>query len=164
MAEKIQPENNRTFKTGSGDWTGAFTWHSDTLGGHQGYISGTIDEDNPEAIITLHYPAIQPVPNRIHRFKMSSCLPAFSVTPPFYDWHITDDMGFSYGEVGICPHTPDWRSENGKFEILLGFNIAGAEIKIRIWTPSEWWGEIAFDDFSFKPISHHQFLPILGVG
>jgi len=164
MAELIQPENNRTFKTGSGDWAGGFVWHPETILGKQGYISCTITEPNPEITITLAYPAIQAVPNKEHRFRMSACLPTFTLTPPHYDWHITDGAGFSYGEVGSYPTTPDWYSIDYKFSIPVGFNLTGALLTIKVYTHSECWGEMAFDDFSFKPVGGPQYLPIMGVG
>jgi hypothetical protein len=164
MSERIQPENNRTFTTGSGDWTGGLVWHGDTLQGKQGYITCQVDEDNPTKTIILIYPAIQPAPNKNHRFKMSLCLPEFSSNPPHLDWHIIDGAGFSYGEVGIYPHATEWALTNITFPFPADFNVPGTQLVIEVYALSGNYGQIALDEFSLKPLGIIQHLPIVGVG
>jgi hypothetical protein len=164
VVEKIQPENNRTFKTGSEDWTGGFTWHSDTLLGHQGYITCKVDEDNPIKTITLVYPAITLTAKKFNRFGALYCLTEFTIQPPAVDWELTDGGIFTYGEVNIYPHVPGWVPFGGDPGVPTGINVNGSTLIISVYALSGNYGEIAFDDFSLKPHGGIQHLPIMGAG
>lgn len=164
MTERIQPENNRTFTTGSGDWTGPLAWHPGSLYGRQGYIDCLVDVGNPTKNITLAYPAIQPAPSKRNQFGALFCLTSPIVPFPAVDWMITDGVHTDFKEVGLDPGLSNWKPFGFTYLVPADWNVSNTQLIISIYALSGNYGEVAFDNFSLKPLGIRQYLPVVGVG
>lgn len=165
MGDRIQPQNNRTFKTGSGTWTGNFIWHSDTIDFHQGYITVDVPMGGGPVLISLPPPAIKITPGVFHGFggaalRFNSGLPLV-----LFDWLITDGFYMDFAAHAQSGGPNYWSGIVGVHAVPLDWNIHNTRLDISVYTPSGNPGMMAFDDFTLSPPTKGtQHLPIIGIG
>lgn len=165
MSERIQPENNRTFTTGSGDWVGDLIWHGDTYEGHQGYISVPVEGTATPKTISLQYPAIKPVPGKDFTLRTYPHYLEYAGSGFTLGWQITDGVytfsqhlehffdGFPWDQIAIVDTMPnDWTPESTTLSLTIGV-IEDAP------------AELVFDHFSFETEApaRTDHLPLMGV-
>jgi len=165
MGDRIQPENNRTFKTGSGTWTGPFVWHSDTLDFHQGYITVAVPMGGGPIVISLPPPAIKVTPGVGHGFGGGALQFNDGLALVLFDWMITDGVYTDFGAHARSALHNTWLGILGIYAVPLDWNVHNTRLDISVYTPSGNPGMIAFDDFSLSPPTKGtQYLPIMGIG
>jgi len=166
LIECIPDENNRTFTTGPGDWAGDFVWYGDVLSGRQGYIRVTIPSPETTKTISLAYPAIKPVPGKIHLLGSQACKIIYDFGPNLIELLLTDGV---YSFVGKCslPSGPlIWDGCGTGFDIPKDWNVENTVLEITINRIHADPADIALDDFTlyYETIARPQYLPVMGVG
>jgi hypothetical protein len=165
LGETIPLQNDRTFTTGSGNWSGTFTWNGDVLGGKQGNIRIVLPSGPSAISIALAYPAIKPEPGQLHvllykTYRLTSGFPWCRV-----DSELTDGVyaftgsftppsgpGFWDGAYVNCDIPADWDKLNTQLTLTIN-NLLGLN------------EELALDEFSLLWSSAKiQHLPLVGIG
>lgn len=165
MSDRIRPENNRTFKTGSGTWTGNFVWHSDTLDFHQGYITVEIPPGGGPKTISLAYPAIIPRLDFTGGFGAAALDFNQLVAPTLFDWMITDGVYTAWNDTWGIGGDNLWLGIGGIYSVPADWNLYATVLTLTCYNPSGLGGKVAFDDFSLSPpIEKSQYLPVMGIG
>lgn len=166
MPELIQPEINRTFATGSGDWTGDFVWDGGFLSPYWGNLRVTIDPSNTPQIISLNYPAISAKQGAFNSFEFS----AYMIDGFNYQINITITDGNYVLEGFYQPPTPApiWNGWTQAFDIPADWIIENTQLILTIFgiTPPKENKTIALDQFSLttEAVGKIQYLPLVGVG
>lgn len=164
MSERINPKDNRTFKTGPGNWTGPLTWHSGILQSHQGYITVPIPAGGGIVNISLSYPAIKPAPTKPHAFGFAMNPTIHGAAWPTLDWIITDGVYTDFNNTNVTTNIEDWVGVIGIYLVPANWKIQNTVLNVSCYVPSGGSGEFALDDFSLIEPSKIQHLPIMGVG
>lgn len=165
MTERIQPENNRTFTTGSGNWAGDLVWHGDTYLGQQGYISVVCNPSPDTKIISLQYPAIKPVPAQDNalNFKIHSIVESsngFTLNFKLTDGVYTHELYIEHFYDG-----PVWLGEGDVWTIEDEWTVENSVLELTIGLVDDPTAELGFDDFSLEaPVpARPDHLPLMGV-
>jgi len=164
MTERIQPEINRTLSTESGNWTGDVGWSGEEFQGHTGYLVMSFDEFPVVKHISLHHPAIKPLPNKQNtlsfRFvELEETGNVFTVT-----YQLTDGV-YSFEETpGELFAILEWTDMGRPYDIPADWNIENTTLIITISIDEGSPEHIAFDDFSLNAPGIIQHLPVLGIG
>jgi hypothetical protein len=165
MGNRIQPENNRTFKTGAGNWTGPLVWHGDILDFHQGYITVDIPGGGSPVSISLAYPYIKPAPGEFNGFggaHLTALIPPDGYLE--FTWVITDGVYTAWTLIEFSG-SPFWFGLGGAYSVPADWDIPNTILTISIRDVGGMAGQIAFDDFDLTPYTKAaQYLPIMGVG
>lgn len=166
MTERIQPENNRTFTTGKGDWAGDLVWHGDTFLGHQGYISVICEPTPATKTISLKYPAIKPIPTKSNWPDWKVHVIGSTGNGWNLGMKLTDGIYSYENTVQHFFSGPVWLGEGVGGDLPSDWNINNSELSLTISLISDLSGEIAFDDFSLIVLlpTKIQYLPLVGVG
>jgi hypothetical protein len=162
--EKIQPENNRTFKTGSGSWSGPLVWHPGELDLHRGYITVGVPPASPGRTISLSYPSINPAPGKTHGFQGAYLPISNPLGEIVLTWTITDGGGGSFSDTIYLSTATIWTSFVGSFVIPPGWNTPGTMLYLTLLDVGTSGGLIALDDFSLLTAEKIMYLPFVGVG
>ena len=165
MAELIQPEINRTFLTGSGNWTGALNWSGNTLFGRTGYLYFDLSTGDDYQIISLLYPYVKPLKLIVNQlsFSMARVTPtSLSIT---YKITLTDGVKtFSYGPAnyGLSLF---WEDFGVAALIPSEWISAASQIIFQIKCYPGYTGRAALRNFSLTawPPTRPDHLPLMGV-
>jgi hypothetical protein len=165
MGNRIQPENNRTFKTGPGDWIGPLVWHGDILDFHQGYITVPVLGGGQIVTVSLRYPHIKPAPGVINGFGGAQITTIFPTLGRLqFTWLITDGIYIDWTRTEGSNFN-QWMSLGDAYNVPQDWNVEDTVFTISMGNPTGDNGEIGFDDFDLTPYTKAaQYLPILGVG
>ena len=165
MSERIQPENNREFTTGPGDWAGDFVWHPETLDGRQGFIAFHLPAGGAVKNMSLAYPHINPVLNKQNGFGAAILALAEVDDYALYSWLITDGVYFNWGQTDRGVEHPSWMGIGISYDVPSDWIIQNTILNVSAYVPSGKAAIVAFDAFHlFVEIAKPQYLPLMGIG
>jgi len=165
MSERIQPENNREFTTGPGDWTGDFVWHPETLEDRQGFIAFHLPEGGAVKNMSLAYPHIKPVPNKWNDFKGAILALAETNDYALYSWLITDGVYSNWEKTDFGVQHPWWIGFGMGIDVPSDWDVENTVLNISAYVPSGKAAIVAFDAFHLSvEMAKPQYLPLVGVG
>ena len=162
--EAIQPEENREFTLGVGNWTGDITWDPGPIGGRSGLIKIDVDPFPAYGVGQLLYPYAKPIRNKYHNFGLYFFAPlgqpgpyikvtltdgVYTFDRPWYYLDIYDTWIRVSHDVDI---PSDWNIE----ETIVSFTVKNDALLDPMTTYA--------DGASFYAFTKVDHLPILGVG
>jgi len=165
MPETIPLQNDRTFTTGSGNWTGDFTWDEGTLSGKQGNIRILLPPGPTTKTISLAYPAIKPKPGQLHVLRYKTYILTSGFGWPRVDSLLTDGS-LSITDSFTPPSGPGfWDSWYVNADIPAAWDQASSLLQLTINNLYILDEELALDEFSliWTPTARIDHLPMMGV-
>lgn len=165
MSELIQPEINRTFSAGLGDWAGDYSWGEEEYLELFAYMQLIRPPPNLPYYTQLLYPAFDSPPNKdlILTFLMGACFHNNNLVS--YSIKLLDGVNTLSPTSWADVHTDTWAHHTLTFTTPALWNKRNAKILIQIQNGPWWTTTLRFKNFSLTKatVARVDHLPLLGV-